>query len=106
MSLSHIAYLEHQRSMGDKSLEKKEIGLGVQKPISSTTDIIEQIDGQINRSTGTKNGRHWVDQLGLKQHPFMEEVYFRETFVDTQVVQVKGNNNNDTKNQRADDFAT
>lgn len=43
----------------------------------------------------TKHARYWVDQLNLQQHPFMEEAYFRETFVDSQLVQLKGTNNDD-----------
>jgi len=50
--------------------------------------------------------KYWVDQLNLQQHPFMEETYFRDTFMDTQLVQVKRNNNDDKKIVGVDDFST
>ena len=43
-------------------------------------------------STETNNtANYWVNQLTLLPHPFMEETYFKETFIDPQVVQVKKN---------------
>ena len=46
---------------------------------------------------GHKDSKYWIDQLSLQPHPFMEEVYFRETFIDTQMVQIKKDSSEETK---------
>jgi hypothetical protein len=44
-----------------------------------------------------KHAKYWVNQLSLKQHPFMDEAYFKETFIDPQMVQIKKDSNEDNR---------
>ena len=76
--------------MKDKVLVKNGPNYGSQNSISNNSDDAEL--REVN-----KYAKYWVDQLGLQQHPFMEEAYFRETFIDPQMVQVKKENNDDNK---------
>ena len=51
----------------------------------------------VDPSPECKHAKYWVNQLSLKQHPFMDEAYFKETFIDPQMVQVKKDSNEDNK---------
>ena len=45
---------------------------------------------------------YWVKQLSLNPHPFMDETYFKETFIDPQIVEVKKNDQEENNNRGAD----
>merc|ERR1712126_453570 len=47
---------------------------------------------------------YWVSKLALLPHPFMEETYFKETFIDPQIVQVKKNEEEENDNRGADEM--
>ena len=51
----------------------------------------------VDSSPECKHAKYWVNQLSLKQHPFMDEAYFKDTFIDPQMVQVKKDSNEDNK---------
>ena len=50
------------------------------------------------------NANYWVNQLALLPHPFMEETYFKETFIDPQIVQVKKNEDDENAKHGADEM--
>ena len=58
-------------------------------------DVIKQTEHIAN---------YWVSKLALLPHPFMEETYFKETFIDPQIVQVKKNEEEENNNRGADEM--
>lgn len=58
---------------------------------------------EVTESKETTNiANYWVKQLSLNPHPFMEETYFKETFIDPQIVEVKKNDQEENNNRGAD----
>ena len=58
---------------------------------------------EVNESKETTDiASYWVKQLSLNPHPFMEETYFKETFIDPQIVEVKKNDQEENNNRGAD----
>ena len=63
--------------------------------------FIEKQD--VNELKETKDiANYWVKKLSLNPHPFMEETYFKETFIDPQIVEVKKNDQEENNNRGAD----
>ena len=79
----------------DKVLVKN--GVMNQNGKKEIDDVIEQKDKKDIAS-------YWVNQLSLLPHPFMEETYFKETFIDPQIVQVKKNEEEENNNRGADEM--
>ena len=44
----------------------------------------KEIDDVIEQKDKKDIASYWVNQLSLLPHPFMEETYFKETFIDPQ----------------------
>ena len=63
--------------------------------------FIEKQDVNESKET-TVIANYWVKQLSLNPHPFMEETYFKETFIDPQIVEVKKNDQEENNNRGAD----
>ena len=63
--------------------------------------FIEKEDVNESKET-TVIANYWVKQLSLNPHPFMEETYFKETFIDPQIVEVKKNDQEENNNRGAD----
>lgn len=76
--------------MKDIKVVKNGVNHGSQSSVSNQPDNTELQEV-------TKSAKYWVDQLCLQQHPFMEEAYFRETFIDPQMVEVKKDSKGDNK---------
>ena len=76
--------------MKDIKVVKNGVNHGSQSSVSNQPDNTELHEV-------TKSAKYWVDQLCLQQHPFMEEAYFRETFIDPQMVEVKKDSKGDDK---------
>lgn len=64
--------------------------------------IAETDDDVIKQTNEIAN--YWVSKLTLLPHPFMEETYFKETFIDPQIVQVKKNEEEENNNRGADEM--
>ena len=64
----------------------------------------KEIDDVIEQNNKKDIASYWVNQLSLLPHPFMEETYFKETFIDPQIVQVKKNEEEENNNRGADEM--
>ena len=67
-------------------------------------DRMPAIEEDVEPTETNNTANYWVNQLTLLPHPFMEETYFKETFIDPQIVQVKKNEEEENANQGADEM--
>ena len=81
--------------------DKVRVDNGINGKVLNSTKNSEDVE----KSPECKSAKYWVNQLSLKQHPFIDEAYFKETFIDTQMVQVAKDSNEDNKAGGVDEIS-